>query len=217
MVRELNLRKRLTWSECPIKDPPVIISPATNTSYRVSEGSNTTLDCRTTGDPAPEITWYQDGELLTEGVVVSPAMVVGDGSGSGEGSGNLGEIGIVLQLVSSTLTLAQTTANDSGLYSCQAGNAAGNVSVDVLVTVLGTSKRNFCCKKYFRQCYLMVDMFSIFPPPSLSSTLSISFLSFLFFHSHLSSSVCLSVCLSHYPSPSLVLPSSLLSYYLTCT
>ena len=74
-----------------------------------------------------------------------PAIVLGEGSGSGSGSGEgSGAAGVVLRLVSSTLTLTRITANDSGMYTCQAGNAGGNVSVDVLVAE--------SCKKLFKHC-----------------------------------------------------------------
>ena len=127
IARELNLRKRLTWSECPITDPPVIISPATNTSLENTVGTSITIECRATGDPAPQITWQRNGSQLTVGVVMNPPQDFPDP----------GDMGVVLQLVVGRLTIASTASENNGVYSCQAGNAAGNVSLDIQLTVLG--------------------------------------------------------------------------------
>ena len=142
--KELNLCKRFAWFECLITDLPNITSPASNTSYVVPQGSNIALDCQAVGDPPPQINWYQGGELLTEGVVISAATMA-------EGSGTVEEFGPVLQLVSGSLTLSPATTDDNGVYSCLARNAAGNVSVDVRLTVTGTT-----LFKQYSYCYFRV-------------------------------------------------------------
>ena len=144
IARELNLHKRLTWYKCPITDPPVIISPATNTSLENTVGTGITIECRATGDPAPDITWQRNGERLTVGVVMSPPQDFTD----------QGDIGVVLQLVVGNLTIESTTSENNGVYSCQAGNVAGNVSLDVQLTVLGIA----LFAMLFWGCYITVQV-----------------------------------------------------------
>lgn len=113
-------------------DFPVITNPVPNTNYTVHEGNNITIECQATGDPSPQITWYQDGNMLTEGELNGSVISFGNLQESVEENS-----GVVLQSVSRNLTLSLATNNVSGLYSCQAENAAGNVTVEFQLTVLG--------------------------------------------------------------------------------
>ena len=162
---------------------------------------------------------------------MGPAIALEEGSG-GSGSG-LEESGVVLQLVSGSLTLAQTTGNDSGLYSCQAGNAAGNTSVEVQLTVLGTNRgtlQKHCLHVYIVISGLLTVHVLLHCKHSVSTLFSHLFPSFFpsiyLVLSLLLTSFCLSVCLSICLSVSLCLSlsfsllflssPSLTFWYVTC-
>ena len=68
--------------------------------HNASAGGNVTFNCTATGLPQPNITWYKDGQEVTEGVESSQG----------------------LQSTASTLTLVNVDQDDSGVYWCNATN-----------------------------------------------------------------------------------------------
>ncbi|XP_058066005.1 peroxidasin [Anopheles bellator] len=73
------------------------------------EGDPIVLDCVVTGAPTPSIMWKFNGEGIQNGRI----KLFGNGS----------------------LILPASTLDDNGVYTCCAGNALGNVSVNVTVVV----------------------------------------------------------------------------------
>ena len=67
------------------------------------------------GDPAPNVTWFRDGQQLSKGVqtVSYPIGVDGD------------------YIVMSVLSLSPITMATSGLYQCRAINEKGTAVVDI--------------------------------------------------------------------------------------
>ena len=83
----------------------------------VKEGESTTLTCKVTGQPVPEITWYHADEPIKSDDVykVTPGDVEGE----------------------STLEIPETFPEDSGVYSVRATNEAGTVEATAMLTVTG--------------------------------------------------------------------------------
>uniref|UniRef100_A0A182SSC9 Ig-like domain-containing protein n=1 Tax=Anopheles maculatus TaxID=74869 RepID=A0A182SSC9_9DIPT len=77
------------------------------------EGDPIVLDCVVTGAPTPSILWKFNNENIQNGRI----KLFGNGS----------------------LILPVSTLDDGGIYTCCAGNALGNISVNVTVQVNGTS------------------------------------------------------------------------------
>jgi len=70
----------------------------------IIENNRITIPCPVRGTPAPQVTWYKDGDEIT---------------------GN--EIGVQI-LADGSLQLDRAQADDSGTYICFARNVAGNLS-----------------------------------------------------------------------------------------
>ncbi|KFB40370.1 AGAP007237-PA-like protein [Anopheles sinensis] len=75
------------------------------------EGNPIVLDCVVTGAPTPSILWQFNGDNIQNGRI----KLFGNGS----------------------LILPVSTLDDGGIYTCYAGNALGNISVNVTVIVNG--------------------------------------------------------------------------------
>lgn len=92
---------------CPVV-PPVISSETKK--YLAPVDSSVTLQCQADGSPPPSVTWYKDGQPLSESV---RQRVLSSGS----------------------LQLAFIQQSDTGRYTCTAANAAGTVSLEMSLTV----------------------------------------------------------------------------------
>ena len=75
-------------------------------SVEVTEGSGTTLECKVTGTPEPNITWFKDGESVTD---VKRYKTRFDGERA-------------------TLKITTTELDDEGQYKCVAENTFGSAS-----------------------------------------------------------------------------------------
>ncbi len=76
------------------------------------QGATATLQCSSEGNPVPVHTWTRNGNSLAG----SRFQVSEDGR---------------------TLTISDVVEQDEGTYVCLASNAAGDVSVDVMLEVQG--------------------------------------------------------------------------------
>ena len=119
-------------------DLPEIIVPVENFIYTIDEGLTVTFECSASGIPAPTITWFRlVGNMSTElnkdidnRVSISDPPTVDDSYEPPDGRGTV-------FLVTSQLTLSQSNDNDSGMYSCQAGNEFGNATREFELIVQG--------------------------------------------------------------------------------
>ena len=71
-----------------------------------------TIQCLTSGEPKPNVTWSKDGQKITEG---SKYAVQKDGS----------------------LLIREAGKQDSGLYTCTSENIVGNDSASTVIQVVG--------------------------------------------------------------------------------
>ncbi|XP_014387685.1 PREDICTED: LOW QUALITY PROTEIN: hemicentin-2 [Myotis brandtii] len=97
---------------CPARVPPSIREDGRRANVSGMAGQALTLECDANGFPAPEITWFKDGQLIPEG----------------DSHRLLNE--------ARALHLPRIQAGDSGLYSCRAENAAGTAQRDFELLVL---------------------------------------------------------------------------------
>ena len=87
-----------------------------------TEGDTVTLACTASGMPYPDFQWYKDGELLMNQTLTSIY------NEQFENNGGL--------FTTSILELCSVEVDDSGTYSCQAVNSAGNDSFEFDVRVM---------------------------------------------------------------------------------
>lgn len=93
-------------------DPPSL--PDNLPDYtEIIESNPVILPCPAVGTPTPEITWYKDGQVITENQV--GVTFLDDGS----------------------LELDSVKAEDSGTYICKAVNEAGEIKQEVDLKILG--------------------------------------------------------------------------------
>ncbi|XP_062321464.1 leucine-rich repeat and immunoglobulin-like domain-containing nogo receptor-interacting protein 4b [Osmerus eperlanus] len=106
----------------------------------VEEGTNILFSCKADGDPAPTITWISSQKTL-----LSPT-------------------GRIRVLSDGTLEVRYAQVQDSGMYQCTAGNAAGNDTLSVSLQVKGFP-RNRTMPFFTEQGWIE----SSFPPTANSS------------------------------------------------
>ena len=95
---------------------PVIQPESGLLDYTVNETEAVTFECSATGIPPPTITWYRDGVLLSGNrVTLSNPTVMSFTRMDDE----------IVQIVTRTLILENTNDGDSGNYTCNATNTAG--------------------------------------------------------------------------------------------
>ncbi|KAF6727277.1 Vascular endothelial growth factor receptor 1 [Oryzias melastigma] len=95
---------------------PVLLGNLTDCTVNVS--ASVTLGCLSHGVPPPTITWYKDEQLLQPG---SGIVIEKDGS----------------------LHIDRITAEDQGLYTCQAINERGSVETSAHIWVSSVSETSF--------------------------------------------------------------------------
>ena len=91
-------------------DPQLTIS---TDQLSVTEGRELMLECAISRTPSPTITWTKDGDSLEDNSRIS----------------------ISTQEGSSTLIIASTRQEDSGVYQCEATNIANTTSLSTTVIV----------------------------------------------------------------------------------
>ncbi|RVE58758.1 hypothetical protein OJAV_G00197900 [Oryzias javanicus] len=96
--------------------PPVLLGNLTDCTVNVS--ASVTLSCPSHGVPPPTITWYKDEQLLQPG---SGIVIENDGS----------------------LHIDRITAEDQGLYTCQAINERGSAETSAHIWVSSVSETSF--------------------------------------------------------------------------
>ncbi|XP_035785231.1 LOW QUALITY PROTEIN: peroxidasin-like [Anopheles albimanus] len=108
-VRSRNARLTVNNEvvESEAEAPKFLQTPANQ--HDLLEGDPVVLDCVVTGAPTPSILWKFNGENIQNGRI----KLFGNGS----------------------LILPMSTLDDGGIYTCYAGNALGNISVNVTVIV----------------------------------------------------------------------------------
>ncbi|XP_036376880.1 vascular endothelial growth factor receptor 1 isoform X2 [Megalops cyprinoides] len=90
-------------------EAPVLLQNLTDCSVNVS--SSVTLSCHAQGVPHPQVTWYKDQRKLQQGS------------------------GIMLAPGGGTLHIERITAEDEGMYTCEATNEKGSVESSAYVWV----------------------------------------------------------------------------------
>ncbi|CAG2056978.1 unnamed protein product, partial [Timema podura] len=96
---------------------PVLDDSSLGTELTLVHGQSAVLPCRVlVGDPAPSVSWYKDGELLSKEEIQWPGVVVTE-----DGS----------------LLVNYATGELEGEYSCMAANVAGNASKNTRLIVIG--------------------------------------------------------------------------------
>ena len=97
-----------------------LIQPESGLSdYTVNETEAVTFECSATGIPPTTITWYRDGVLLSGDRVTLSNPTVMDFTRMDDE---------IVQIVTRTLILNSTEDGDSGNYTCNATNTAGEDS-----------------------------------------------------------------------------------------
>lgn len=79
---------------------------------QLSQGSNFTLFCNSSGTPQPNVTWYKDNSLISNN---NPSH---------------------LRLVEYSLTVFNAQVADEGAYRCIVSNPAGSVQEDINIDVI---------------------------------------------------------------------------------
>ena len=95
-----------------------LVIPAVNSSedvYIVNEIDGVTFNCTSTGIPPPTLLWFKEGSLLNDS---DSRVNIGD-------AGNQLLTSLLYQ-VTQNLTIYNTSSEDTGNYSCFAGNDAGS-------------------------------------------------------------------------------------------
>lgn len=99
---------------------PMMIKARDRTPLTITVGNNVTtltetkitIQCLTSGEPKPNVTWSKDGQKIPEG---SKYAVQKDGS----------------------LLIREAGKHDSGLYTCTSENIVGNDSASTVIQVVG--------------------------------------------------------------------------------
>nr|CAD7197525.1 unnamed protein product [Timema douglasi] len=95
---------------------PVLDDSSLGTELTLVHGQSAVLPCRVlVGDPAPSVSWYKDGEMLSKEEIQWPGVVVTE-----DGS----------------LFVNYATGELEGEYSCTAANVAGNASKTTRLVVI---------------------------------------------------------------------------------
>ncbi|XP_023192975.1 immunoglobulin superfamily member 10-like [Xiphophorus maculatus] len=98
--------------------PPKFTNDRGHNFIKVQQGETATIPCRTTGDPAPTVTWF------------SPSfIIIPQNLGSGLSSQR------VVAISDGTLEVSSAQKIDSGNYTCRASNSAGIRSMVVTLEV----------------------------------------------------------------------------------
>ena len=93
-------------------------------TYTVNENSLVSFQCSATGVPAPSITWYRNGAMLSNETDTRILIL----STSGQLSSDIYKVTV-------NLTLSNVKRNDSDYYSCTATNVVGNDTDKFKLTV----------------------------------------------------------------------------------
>ena len=86
--------------------------------YTVNETETVTFECSATGIPGPSISWSRNGIELSGSRVMFGDSIATNFSRVSDGEN--------VWLVSRTLQLTNTMDDDSGTYTCNATNSAGD-------------------------------------------------------------------------------------------
>ena len=114
---------------CVLLPPVAPTAMISSTSYATIEPMDVTFMCTATGVPSPTISWFriEDGNqtnlTLDSRVAVSPMSTQNPTT-------------LIFEVVQS-LTLSDTMGSDTGNYSCQAVNAAGQITVPFQLAISG--------------------------------------------------------------------------------
>uniref|UniRef100_A0A0N4ZRH6 Hemicentin-1 n=1 Tax=Parastrongyloides trichosuri TaxID=131310 RepID=A0A0N4ZRH6_PARTI len=100
--------------------PPTIHLLESDKNKTVVENSNITLSCPTDGKPEPEVSWYKDGELITNENCTSRIS-----SGRIDGQ----------KLIINSVHIV-----NGGRFTCESKNKAGSDEQDILLTVITAPK-----------------------------------------------------------------------------
>lgn len=106
VCRKWSLRSVICFTSLAV--PPVITSDIR--MYTVALDASVTLQCHSEGFPTPSITWYKDGQPLSESV---HQRVLSTGA----------------------LQITFSQPGDTGRYTCTAANVAGTTSLEMSLTV----------------------------------------------------------------------------------
>ncbi|XP_038599226.1 alpha-protein kinase 2 [Tachyglossus aculeatus] len=113
-VEKFLWHERMTDSKSLVRSTPCFLS--TLSSQTVLENSDITLCCTITGHPKPEITWYKNGQDITESDTVSNYEILED------------------QFIN-TLHLYSCTQKDAAVYQISARNCFGMICCSAFIQV----------------------------------------------------------------------------------
>ena len=122
---------------------PTFLFPPANFLETVNETDSVTFVCVVVGIPAPSISFYRNGTLLSQST--DQRITLTDNSGPQEFQTATGTVFHITR----NLTLDNTRDNDSGTYTCVASNAAANVTQDFELVVQG--EKVFACAYIYQK------------------------------------------------------------------
>ena len=92
--------------------------------FNMTEGSNGSITCTTTGYPVPTVVWQNsDGSSLSNNRLVSGSPVI-----SSTGVGNVSSVSVELMVIGAMRV-------DSGMYRCSANNSVSSTTRNIIITV----------------------------------------------------------------------------------
>ena len=103
---------------------PNITIPIEGQDINITEGSNGSITCTTTGYPVPIVVWQNsDGSSLSNNRLVSGSPVI-----SSTGVGNVSSVSVELMVIGAL-------REDSGMYRCSANNSVSSTTRNITITV----------------------------------------------------------------------------------
>ena len=110
---------------CFVTVAPTISTPMEGQQFNITEGSNGSITCTTTGYPVPTVVWQNsNGSSLSNNRLVSGSPVI-----SSTGVGNVTSVSVELMVIGAMRV-------DSGMYRCSANNSINSTTRNVTIIVL---------------------------------------------------------------------------------
>ena len=104
---------------------PNITTPMEGQQFNITEGSNGSITCTTTGYPVPTVVWQNsDGSSLSNNRLVSGSPV----NISSTGIGNVTSVSVELMVIGAMRV-------DTGMYRCSANNSVSSTTRNINITV----------------------------------------------------------------------------------
>lgn len=85
-----------------------------------NEYSNASFSCYSTGIPVPNITWFRNGSMISNGIQATPSSLSSS---------------TLLYEYNETLMINNVMVSDNGSYSCAVENSVGSVDIELQLIV----------------------------------------------------------------------------------